>query len=211
MPVYILTSKRTFSAGEDFSYSMQQIKRAQVVGDTTAGGAHPTRPYPLKGGFVAEIPYARSVNPYSKKNWEGIGVIPDLPVPSSKALEKAMETIYWKELAASTNDKEKRSIQWQINALQASSDRVISSELLGKFCGEYEGGLKIMLRQDNLYCNNAERDHDSYKLVALSTHLFVLDENAQVEFIEEEGKPVKLRMHFIDGNIRDKMRIREKL
>lgn len=206
MPVYILTSKRTFSAAEDFSYSMQQIKRAQVIGDTTAGGAHPTRPIALKGGFVAQIPFARSINPYSKNNWEGSGVIPDIPVQSSNALEKAMEGIYLKQLAASTNDKQKRSIEWQINALKASPENFIPMETLSKFCGEYQGGLKIYLRNGNLYCMNAERGNDIFRFAPLNEHLFVMDENVQVEFIEE-NKTIKLRMHFIDGNSRDKARL----
>lgn len=206
MPVYILTSKRTFSAAEDFSYSMQQIKRAQVIGDTTAGGAHPTRPIALKGGFVAQIPFARSINPYSKNNWEGTGVIPDIPVQSSNALEKAMEGIYLKQLAKSTNDKQKRSIEWQINALKASPENFIPAESLSKFCGEYQGGLKIYLRNGNLYCMNAERGDDIFRLAPLNEHLFAMDENVQVEFIEE-NKTIKLRMHFIDGNSRDKARL----
>lgn len=206
MPVYILTSKRTFSAAEDFSYSMQQIKRAQVIGDTTAGGAHPTRPIALKGGFVAQIPFARSINPYSKNNWEGTGVIPDIPVQSSNALEKAMEGIYLKQLAKSTNDKQRRSIEWQINALKASPENFIPAESLIKFCGEYQGGLKIYLRNGNLYCMNAERGNDIFRLAPLNEHLFAMDENVQVEFIEE-NKTIKLRMHFIDGNSRDKARL----
>lgn len=206
MPVYILTSKRTFSAAEDFSYSMQQIKRAQVIGDTTAGGAHPTRPIALKGGFVAQIPFARSINPYSKSNWEASGVIPDIPVQSSNALEKAMEGIYLKQLAASTNDKQKRSIEWQINALKASPENFIPMETLSKFCGEYQGGLKIYLRNGNLYCMNAERENDIFRLTPLKENLFTMDENVQVEFIEE-NQTIKLRMHFIDGNSRDKARL----
>jgi hypothetical protein len=207
MPVYILTSKRTFSGGEDFSYSMQQVKRGQVVGDTTAGGAHPTSSYPLANGFVADVPNAQSINPYSKKNWEGTGVLPDLPVSSSKALEKALEMIYRKQLAVSSNDKQKRSIQWQINALNASSDTYIGTEVLSKFCGEYQGGMKIYLKNGALYCNNAERDHDVFKLVPLNERLFTLDENVQVEFVYQESNSPKLRMHFIDGNIRDKMKL----
>lgn len=206
MPVYILTSKRTFSAAEDFSYSMQQIKRAQVIGDTTAGGAHPTRPIALKGGFVAQIPFARSINPYSKSNWEASGVIPDIPVQSSNALEKTMEGIYLKQLAASTNDKQKRSIEWQINALKASPENFIPMETLSKFCGEYQGGLKIYLRNGNLYCMNAERENDIFRLTPLKENLFTMDENVQVEFIEE-NQTIKLRMHFIDGNSRDKARL----
>ena len=93
MPVYILTSKTTFSAAEDFSYGMQSVKRAVIVGDTTGGGAHPTRPFPIGQYFVAGIPFARSYNPYTKTNWEGTGVIPDIPVAAELSLQKAQEII----------------------------------------------------------------------------------------------------------------------
>jgi hypothetical protein len=42
-PVYVLTSERTFSGGEDLCYTLQALGRAQVIGETTGGGAHPTR------------------------------------------------------------------------------------------------------------------------------------------------------------------------
>lgn len=60
MPVYILTSHRTFSAAEDFSYGMQMAKRAIIVGEVTGGGAHPQMPFSIGQGFVASIPFARS-------------------------------------------------------------------------------------------------------------------------------------------------------
>ena len=37
------------------------------------------------------VPFARAVNPISKKNWEGTGVEPDVPVKASEALDKAEE------------------------------------------------------------------------------------------------------------------------
>lgn len=37
MPLYILTSRNTFSAAEDFTYAMQVNKRAVIVGGTTGG------------------------------------------------------------------------------------------------------------------------------------------------------------------------------
>ena len=40
-PVYILTSLRTFSAAEEFTYNLKNLKRATIVGETTGGGAHP--------------------------------------------------------------------------------------------------------------------------------------------------------------------------
>ena len=59
MPVYILTSNRTFSAAEGLAYALQNIKNAVVVGDTTRGGAHLTRSFSLGNGFVGFIPFAR--------------------------------------------------------------------------------------------------------------------------------------------------------
>ncbi len=45
-PVYVLTSHHTFSGGEDFAYTLQALGRGTVVGETTGGGAHPTRGFP---------------------------------------------------------------------------------------------------------------------------------------------------------------------
>ncbi|GAA4271604.1 S41 family peptidase [Aquimarina gracilis] len=88
VPVYILTSKRTFSGAEDFSYTMQSRGRAVVVGEVTGGGAHPTRGFPLDNGFGIGIPFARTINTVTKTNWEGTGVQPDIEMPADDALEK---------------------------------------------------------------------------------------------------------------------------
>jgi len=92
VPVFILTSTRTFSGAEDFSYTMQQHDhRATTVGETSGGGAHPTRYYPLEAGYGVSIPFARTVNPVTKTNWEGVGVIPDVKCTADEALDKAID------------------------------------------------------------------------------------------------------------------------
>lgn len=40
-PLFILTSNRTFSAAEAFSYDLQALGRATIVGERTGGGANP--------------------------------------------------------------------------------------------------------------------------------------------------------------------------
>lgn len=87
--VYVLTSGRTFSGAEEFAYNLQSQKRATVVGETTGGGAHPTRPARVTDHFGVRVPFARSINPVTKTNWEGTGVRPDVPVPAAQALHTA--------------------------------------------------------------------------------------------------------------------------
>ncbi len=88
-PVYMLTSSRTFSGGEDFCYTLQALGRAEVIGETTGGGAHPTRPFPISAAVHIAIPFARSINPITGTNWQGTGVIPDTQVPADDAYRVA--------------------------------------------------------------------------------------------------------------------------
>lgn len=87
--VYVLTSGRTFSGAEEFAYNLQARKRATIVGETTGGGAHPTRGFRVTDHFLVGVPFARSINPVTKTNWEGTGVKPDVAVPADQALHTA--------------------------------------------------------------------------------------------------------------------------
>jgi hypothetical protein len=88
-PVFVLTSSRTFSGGEDFCYTLQALGRAQVIGETTGGGAHPTRGFPISAAVHIAIPFARSINPVTGTNWQGTGVVPDIAVPEAQAYDTA--------------------------------------------------------------------------------------------------------------------------
>ncbi|MEY9932996.1 hypothetical protein ABH926_007649 [Catenulispora sp. GP43] len=88
-PVYILTSGTTFSGGEELAYNLKTQKRATLIGETTRGGAHPTEWYPLTPHIMVSIPNARSINPVTGTNWEGVGVEPDVAVSAEEAFEVA--------------------------------------------------------------------------------------------------------------------------
>jgi len=92
-PVLILAGPRTMSAGEDFAYTMQAMKRATVIGEPTWGGAHPTRPYRLAEHFLASIPTRRTISPITKTNWEGVGVIPDVKAKPDDTLALARDML----------------------------------------------------------------------------------------------------------------------
>ena len=101
--VYVLTSKRTFSGAEEFSYNLQNLKRATIVGETTGGGAHPGGVHRLDENFSVFIPTGRAINPITKTNWEGKGVKPEVEVSAESALKTAQELAI-KRLLAKTTD-----------------------------------------------------------------------------------------------------------
>ena len=88
-PVYVLTSGRTISGGEQFSYDLKMLKRATLIGETTRGSAHSGAFHRLDDHFGMGIPESKPINPYGKTDWEGAGVEPDVKVSSANALETA--------------------------------------------------------------------------------------------------------------------------
>jgi hypothetical protein len=88
-PAYVLTSRRTFSGAEEFSYNVQNLRRATIIGETTGGGAHPVAGHRINDRFSIGVPFARAINPISHTNWEGTGVEPDVKVAATEALSTA--------------------------------------------------------------------------------------------------------------------------
>lgn len=90
VPVFVLTSNFTFSGGEEFSYNIQTQKRGTLIGETTGGGANPGGMYPVTGNLAIFIPTGRAINPITKTNWEGVGVIPEIKCKADEALDTAL-------------------------------------------------------------------------------------------------------------------------
>lgn len=88
-PVWVLTSARTFSGGEELAYNLQQLGRAALIGEVTRGGAHPVDQFRVAPHVAIQVPTQRSINPISGTNWEGSGVSPDIAVPANDALDVA--------------------------------------------------------------------------------------------------------------------------
>ncbi len=88
-PVFVLTSKQTFSGAEEFAFDLKNQKRATIVGETTGGGAHPVGGHVVADYFMIGVPFAKSLDPVTKTNWEGTGVEPDVKVSAADALTTA--------------------------------------------------------------------------------------------------------------------------
>jgi hypothetical protein len=85
--VYILTSSRTWSAGEGFCEHMHRLRHATLVGETTRGGAHMSRWENVDPNFAVSVPISRHLG----NDWEGVGIKPDVAVPEKDALKVAHE------------------------------------------------------------------------------------------------------------------------
>jgi hypothetical protein len=121
--VYLLTSKRTFSGGEEFLYDLQTQKRARLIGEVTGGGANPGGIRPLPSAFAIFIPGGRAVNPITKTNWEGTGVTPDHAVDETLAFQAAM-----REIVAS-NPAKYAALKTDV-ASQSTEDGFVDASLL---------------------------------------------------------------------------------
>jgi hypothetical protein len=88
-PAYVLTSSTTFSGAEEFSYDLKMLKRATVVGEPTSGRGHIPIGRKIDDHFEIRVPDRRAINPISKTDWDGTGVLPDVRVKAEDALVTA--------------------------------------------------------------------------------------------------------------------------
>nr|WP_245243636.1 S41 family peptidase [Mesobacillus selenatarsenatis] len=90
-PVFILTSMKTFSAGELFAYALKHLGRATVIGESTGGGAQPGNYHQVTPKLRLFIPSGRSISPFTGDNWERQGVLPDFETSAEEALHIARD------------------------------------------------------------------------------------------------------------------------
>jgi len=171
MPVFILTSHKTFSAAEDFAYGMQSIHRAQTVGEASGGGAHPVQNSPIGYGLVLTVPFMRAYNPYTHKDWEGVGVIPDIHCTADSALEIALSKIYQQNIANSDTQEDKIRYKWLNDRIMAK-EIIVSSQTLQKYAGTYGEHFRLFVKGNQLYCTDLHMNNFTFQLHPVSTETF---------------------------------------
>ena len=201
--IYVLTSSNTFSAAEEFSYNLKNLKRATLVGETTRGGAHPGGPMVINDNFIINVPKGRAINPVTETNWEGVGVKPHIEVTQKDALKtahlKALE-----KLAASTEDKDdKFRYEWYKESLKAELNPVkVKPETLQLYEGKY-GPRTITFENGELFYQRIGRP--KYRMIPLANDLFMFKEidYFRIKIIKEDGA-VKGVIGMYDNGVTDK-------
>ena len=190
MPLFVLTSGRTYSGAEEFTYNMKNLERATIIGETTGGGAHPTnRHIYAEQRVVASVPFGRAMNPITNTNWEGTGVEPHIKVPHGEALDVAkLEAT--KAVRGKYDDERHVALLERLDAMIEPTD--VDMEVLKKWAGDY-GPRHIKLEEGALWYERDERP--KYRMIPISETLFCFED---LEFFmleietDDSGNPVAL-------------------
>ncbi len=198
--IYILTSGITFSAAEWMSYSLQNLKRVTIVGEQTAGGAHPVDRKILTQGFSINIPFGEVKDPITKLDFEGHGVTPNVLCKSEDALNTAHLLVLQK--LSSKNKDLSSTIDWIIPVIKnrqkpASLDTLILKLYQGKY-----GKGKLVYENHNLYykLNNTA----SFLLTPLQQDLFLVNgiDDFRIKIISEKNSIIGIKRIYQDGQVR---------
>jgi len=203
-PIYVLTSSRTFSAAEEFTYNLKNMERATIVGETTGGGAHPIDRLVLDLGddyhASVSLPFGRAINPITGTNWEGTGVEPHVKVPAAEALEVAHE-LALDELSKTEDDPMRRAgFEWARDDLRSRREPVeISRREASALVGSY-GPRRISLVRGQLsYQRDAGPSHELSPMGGDRFRVGELD-FFRVRFERDDsGRVVRLEGQYADG------------
>ena len=194
--VYVLTSKRTFSAAEEFSYDLKNLHRATIIGEVTGGGANPGGQEIATDRFTIFVPFGRAINPITKTNWEGTGVQPDIEVPADDALFTAQ--IKALEKLATKESQSPNKYSWLLTSLKAKQHPlVLKTKEYENYIGKF-GPRIITYENGNLYYQpDAFR---KTKMLTLEKDIFDLEENMiRVEFKKVNNKIKSITVVRVNG------------
>lgn len=199
-PLYILVSSASFSAAEWFAYVLGGLGRAEVVGEQTAGGAHPVDRKVIDHQFVVNVPIGQIRGPVGEGDFEGVGVAPHEKVAAREALHVAHRMAI-DELKV-RNPESLSTYEWILPVIDARREPVaLDTSRMRLWVGDY-GGSKISLEDGVLYYSRNGKGR--IELTPLSDNLLALEgiDSFRFRLIESEGKVTGLERLYLDGHTR---------
>jgi hypothetical protein len=137
VPLYVLTSGRTGSAAESLAFTLQSAKRAQIVGERSAGAANPGGAFRTPEGYEVFVATGSPRNPLNGRNWEGEGVKPDVEAVAARALSRAQQLALEKILRGAISGVARADAQWTLEALRAADQPFSPAQDIGGSFGPY--------------------------------------------------------------------------
>lgn len=199
VPLYLLTSPRTASAAEALVYTLKNVGRAVVIGETSAGAANPGAEIDAGNGFSVFVATGSPTSPITHRNWEGRGIAPDVAVPQREALRTARTLALEGLLKNRLSGGDAVDARWALEAVRAES-AAAPPLVHADYTGQYD---RMRIEEDagRLYLSNGKRPQQS--LAALRRDLFYVvdDPSLRVRFERDgDGRVAALETLRPDGS-----------
>ena len=205
VPLYVLTSRNTGSAAEEFSFVLKNQGRAKIVGDRTAGAGHMVNSFDVPYGFMVGVSITRVSDPRTGLEWEAVGVQPDVAVPSDRALAVAHADAL-RELAGKASGNQRATLERQAAYVEArDANRTPDPALIARAAGTYDGDRVVKVQNGRLvYARGPSPVED---LVPLADGSFSLRGEAKITF--GAGSPAaSVTVEQPDGTVRTFPRVK---
>lgn len=179
IPVFILISRLTFSCAEDFSFCLQSLGRATVIGESTRGGAHDAEMLAFPAENISlQIPFNEALDPKTKKNWEGVGIQPDIQAPAAQAFQLAVRAAAKTLLKGEADSGRKFLLEWIAQDYESQLQPLkIGQRALRAYVGKY-GSYQVAMEDGQLVLRIDEKRSrrlvpvaaDDFKMVGEERH-----------------------------------------
>ena len=202
IPVFILTSRSTFSGAEAFAHYMKHLNRATIVGETTRGGQNPVEIQTVGYGLIMLIPSWKQISSVTETGWEGVGVNPHIVVEANDAFSVAHLKALQELEKMEEDEKARNRYLWIIEDLSARSNpAIVDKSILKSYAGKY-GSRTIYYEKGELYYQYGDRS--KMRMTPITENYFLVDvyDYLRVKFITENDSIVGIEQVYDDGRLK---------
>ncbi|HSU15967.1 S41 family peptidase [Longimicrobium sp.] len=202
IPVYVLTSGRTFSAAEAFAFTLQSAGRARVVGTRTGGGGYNNMMFPLTDQMGISISIGHGFYPTTGRGWEGAGVQPDIATTTAEQALAAAHADALKTLAERETDPMRRQeLAWTRETVESALHPVaLDPAAIAAYAGTYGNRVVSVDGGRLMYQRRADRPADA--LTAITATEFAPTPAERIDFVRDaSGAVIALRVRTAAGDV----------
>ncbi|MCT2557648.1 S41 family peptidase [Tsuneonella sp. YG55] len=185
-PVFVLTSSRTFSAGEEFAAHVDAFGFAKLVGETTGGGGFNNMFFALPGGHLISVSTSQALHARTGKGWERTGIAPAVAVPQDRALERAQAEAV-AAMIPGARDGERQALEAILPVYRAMADGTAPANPPSTYLGRY-GDRTIAVGADGTLTSQ-RGNGPATRLIALGGDTFAFEQAPaqRIAFVVENG------------------------
>lgn len=194
VPLYVLIDRGAASAAEDIPFVLQNLRRATLVGERTAGAGRNNGFFTVGYGMSVSVSVSRVTDPASGREWETVGVQPDIAAPSERALTAAHQAALRRLAEAEADETRRATLLATAEYVGArESPAAVDAGRLAQYAGRYSNGRIVTAEGGRLYFQPNE-DAPRRELIPLADGRFAAGPALRAEFAPGEGGRLQLRL-----------------